>query len=250
MTEAASSSQVYLSVVAPAFNEVENLPQLIAEVAAAAEKVGRPWEFVLVDDQSDDGSMELLREQMAQRPELRVLTMRKRSGQTAALEAGLRGSRGEIIATLDSDLQNDPAEIPRMVQLIETGNWDMVNGWRKDRRDNLLRRISTKCGNASRNWLTKETIHDSGCGLKVYRREAALSMKLFNGLHRFLPTLVRMNGFRVTEIAVNHRPRIAGKAKYGFWNRIFKFYRDAFAVRWMQRRNLLYQVGEVEVNDD
>ncbi len=247
MTDATPS--VYLSVVAPAYNEVENIPALVSEVAAAAERTGESWEFVLVDDCSDDGSRELLRELMTTVPQLRVLAQRKRSGQTAALEAGLRAVRGLYVATLDSDLQNDPAEIPRMVELLAGGKWDMVNGWRKERNDPWMRKLSTKVANGVRNWLTHESIHDSACGLKAYRREVTDKLKLFNGLHRFLPTLAKMNGFRVTEIVVNHRPRTAGVAKYGVWNRVFKALRDTFAIRWMQKRNLLYETTELERTD-
>ena len=247
MTDATPS--VYLSVVAPAYNEVDNIPTLVSEVAAAAERTGESWEFVLVDDCSDDGSRDLLRELMKTVPQLRVLAQRKRSGQTAALEAGLRAVRGLYVATLDSDLQNDPAEIPRMVELLAGGKWDMVNGWRKERNDPWMRKLSTKVANGVRNWLTHESIHDSACGLKAYRREVTDKLKLFNGLHRFLPTLAKMNGFRVTEIVVNHRPRTAGVAKYGVWNRVFKALRDTFAIRWMQKRNLLYETIELERTD-
>ena len=241
-----SESAVHLSVIAPAYNEVDNLPALVAEVAAAAAVTAKPWEFVLVNDCSDDGSDEIFRQLMAQTPQLRVITMSRRSGQTAALEAGLRNARGRFIATLDSDLQNDPAEIPRMLKLLEDDECDMVNGWRKERNDPWLRRASTKIANGVRNRLTRESIHDSACGLKAYRREVVEKFKLFNGLHRFLPTLARMNGFRVTEIVVNHRPRTAGVAKYGMWNRVFKALRDTFAIRWMQKRNLLYDTTELE----
>ena len=241
--------RVHLSFVAPAFNEAENLPALVREVAAAAQAVGRPWEFIVVDDHSDDETLNLLRGLMAALPQLRAVSLRRRSGQTAALEAGLRHATGQFIATMDADLQNDPQEIPRMLELVVSGRCDMVNGWRKDRRDPWLRRVSTKVANGVRNRLTRESIHDSACGLKVFRREVAESLKLFNGLHRFLPTLARMNGFVVVEIPVHHRPRVAGKAKYGVWNRLFKALRDTFAVRWMQRRNLRYEATELERND-
>jgi len=244
-----AASDIYLSVVAPAYNEEDNLPALVAEVAAAAATVDQAWEFILVDDCSDDGSRDVLRRLQTETPQVRVLTMRQRSGQTAALEAGLRAVRGQFVATLDADLQNDPAEIPRMVALLADGTCDMVNGWRKDRNDPWLRRLSTKIANGVRNRLTKESIHDSACGLKAYRREVTDALKLFNGLHRFLPTLARMNGYRVSEIVVHHRPRVAGKAKYGVWNRVFKALRDTFAVRWMQRRNLLYEAIELERDD-
>jgi len=126
---------------------------------------------------------------------------------------------------------------------------DFANGWRKDRRDPWLRRVSTRIANGVRNRLTHEQIHDSACGLKVFRREVAERVRLFNGLHRFLPTLARMHGFRVAEVPANHRPRTAGRAKYGVWNRVFKALRDCFAIRWMQRRLLVYQVEEEERDD-
>lgn len=243
------AGDVYVSVVSPAHNEAENLPALVAEVAEALAPLDRPWEMIVVDDASTDGSAAVLRRLMAGQPALRVLTLRPRSGQTAALEAGLRAARGRFIATLDADLQNDPHEILRLLPQVAEGECDFANGWRKDRRDPWLRRASTRIANGVRNRLTHEQIHDSACGLKVFRREVAERVRLFNGLHRFLPTLARMHGFRVAEVPVNHRPRTAGRAKYGVWNRVFKALRDCFAIRWMQRRMLVYQVEEQERDD-
>jgi dolichol-phosphate mannosyltransferase len=236
---------VHLSVVAPAFNEVDNLPQLIEEIAAAAPDCGGPWEIVIADDASDDGSVELLRRLMGEHPQLRVLEMRRRSGQSAAMEAALRAARGRYVATLDADCQNDPADIPRLLKLVAGGECDLVNGWRKARKDTALRRLTSRLGNGLRNWLTREDLHDSGCGLKVFRRECVERMKLLNGMHRFFATLVRMEGYRVREVVVNHRPRTAGVAKYGFWNRFFRVLRDAVAVRWMQARVVTWQADEV-----
>ena len=234
----------YLSVVAPAFNEAENLPQFVEEISEALTGLEERWEIVIADDESTDDTKDVLRLLMGKHPELRVLSLRRRSGQTAALDAALRAAGGRFIATLDSDLQNDPKDIPRLLDMVASGECDMVNGWRKDRRDPLLRRITTKFGNALRNRLTHESIMDSGCGLKVFRRECIGRVKLLNGMHRFFATLVRMDGYRVTEVPVNHRPRLAGKAKYGFWNRFFKVIRDALGVRWMQSRTVLYEADE------
>ena len=240
------AGDVYVSAVSPAHNEAENLPALVAEVAEALAPLGQPWEMIVIDDGSTDGSGAVLRRLMAGQPALRVLTLRVRSGQTAALEAGLRAARGRFIATMDADLQNDPHEILRLLSQVASGECDFANGWRRDRKDPWLRRVSTRIANSVRNWLTHEQIHDSACGLKVFRRECVANVKLLNGLHRFLPTLVRLEGFRVAEVTVNHRPRTAGQAKYGVWNRVFKALRDCFAVRWMQRRTLVYQVEEQE----
>lgn len=244
MLHSQTDNAVYLSVVAPAYNEAENLPQLVREIVGAMGDLGRPWEIVLANDASCDDTPEVLRSLMADCPQLRVVTLRRRSGQTAALDAALRAARGEIIATLDADLQNDPADIPRLVERIAAGECDMVNGWRRDRKDPRLRLITTKFGNAVRNWLTRDDIRDSGCGLKVFRRACVARLKLFDGLHRFFATLVKTEGYRVEEVAVNHRPRTAGRAKYGFWNRFFKVMRDAVAVRWMRSRTVLYEADE------
>ncbi len=240
-----ANTEVHLSVVAPAYNEAENLPVLIEEIGRALAGSDRAWEIVIVDDHSDDGTGEVLRRLLEEVPQLRVLEMKRRSGQTAALDAALRAARGRFVATLDADLQNDPADIPRLVAMVESGECDMVNGWRVDRRDNLLRRITTRGGNWLRNVLTRESIHDSGCGLKVFRRQCVARTKLFNGMHRFFATLVRMEGYRVKEVPVHHRPRTMGSAKYGFWNRFFRVIRDAVAVRWMQKRTVLYEAEEL-----
>jgi len=235
---------LYLSIVAPAYNEVENLPQLVAESLQAGREIGKDFEIILADDCSDDGTCEALDALRKTTPELRVLDMKKRSGQSSALAATLFAARGKFIATLDADLQNDPRDIPRLLKSIEKDECDCINGWRKDRKDAGWRLLVSKWGNRLRNKLTRETIHDSGCGLKVFRRECIERMRLFNGGHRFFSTLVRMDGWRVEEVVVHHRPRIAGVAKYGFWDRFFVVLRDALAVRWMQSRTVNWKSAE------
>ena len=234
-----------ISFVAPSYDEAENLPALVEQVAKAGAVIGKPWELVIVNDASADNSAEVLLDLRRKFPQLRIITMDRRSGQTAALEAGFRHARGAFIGTLDADLQNDPAEFPRMLEMVQSGQCDMLTGWRKQRNDKPIRLVSSRLANHFRNWMTGEKIHDSGCSLKVFRREVAESFKLFNGLHRFLPALARMNGFRVLEVPVNHRARTAGVAKYGVWNRLFKASRDIFALRWMQARVLIYRASEV-----
>jgi glycosyltransferase involved in cell wall biosynthesis len=241
-----SDHEIHLSVVAPAHNEVDNLPRLLEEIAAALAKLERDWEVIITDDASTDGTAALLKDLRQKYPQLRVLSMRQRSGQTAAVDAGLRRAKGTFVAMLDADLQNDPADIPRMLDRLQSQACDFVNGWRANRRDPWIRLVSTRVANRVRNWLTHEQIHDSACGLKVFRRECIDRLKLFNGMHRFLPTLVKMEGYRVIEVPVNHRPRTAGKAKYGVLNRVFKALRDAFAVRWMQQRTIRYECHEWE----
>ncbi len=240
------ATDVYLSIVAPAHNEAENLGQFIREVVSVASTLDRTWEVIIANDASTDGTAEVLRELMPEVPSLRVLCLTRRSGQTAAIDAGLKAARGRFVVTMDADLQNDPADIPAMLHLVSTGHCDMVNGWRRNRQDPWIRLVSTRVANSVRNKLTQECIRDSACGLKVFRRECLSGLKLFNGMHRFLPTLVKMEGFRVVEIPVNHRPRVAGRAKYGVANRVFKALRDALAVRWMQSRVLRYECVEWE----
>jgi glycosyltransferase involved in cell wall biosynthesis len=240
---------IHLSIVAPAYNEADNLEPLVREVVGAVAPLGKRYEIILVDDGSADGSPEVLRALMREVPALRVLAMERNSGQTAALDAGLRAARGTFVATLDADRQNDPAEIPRLLTMLEADECDMATGWRARRNDPWLRRVSTRIANGVRNWLTRERIHDSACGLKVFRRECIARLKLFNGMHRFLPTLVKLEGWRVVEVPVHHRPRAAGTAKYGVWNRVFRALRDCLAVRWMQRRTVRYRVIEWERDD-
>ena len=237
---------VHLSVIAAAYNEAENVANLVAEITAAVEPLGKNWEIVIANDGSDDDTPKILRETMATCPQLRVINLKKRTGQTAAVDAALRNARGTYVATLDADLQNDPAEIPRLLKLLEDDECDFANGWRKERNDPWIRLVSTRIANGVRNGLTHENIHDSACGLKVFKRECLANIKLFTGMHRFLPTLVKMEGYRVMELPVKHRARVAGKAKYGVWNRLFKALRDTFAIRWMQSRIFHYECEEWE----
>jgi dolichol-phosphate mannosyltransferase len=242
-------NKVYISVVSPAYNEDANLPYLVDQVEQAMATHEKSWEFIIVDDGSKDNSLTVLKSLMAQKPFLRVISLLSNSGQSAAIEAGIRNAHGQLIVTLDSDLQNDPAEIPKMVRLIVEEKCDFVNGWRHRRNDPWIRLMSTKIANGVRNWLTKESIHDSACGLKVFRRECFENMRLFRGMHRFLPTLAKIQGYSVLEVEVNHRPRIAGTAKYGVWNRVFCALKDTFAVRWMASRIVNYQSSEITKNE-
>ena len=246
MSPSSYHSDVYLSVVAPAYNEAGNLAQLVEEISATTSGMGRAAETIIVNDGSTDETTDVLRRLMARFPRLRVLDMKERSGQTAALDAGLRVAKGQFIATLDADLQNDPADLPAMLERLEARRCDMVNGWRRRRQDPWIRRVSTRVANAVRNKLTGEDIRDSACGMKVFRRECLTPLRLFRGMHRFLPTLVKLDGFRVLEMPVSHRSRVAGEAKYGIANRLFRALRDTFAVRWMQSRNLRYECEEWE----
>jgi glycosyltransferase involved in cell wall biosynthesis len=224
-----------LSVVVPLYNEEENLPLLEREIAATLGDAEIPYELIFVDDGSTDGSLEALRRLAAANPAIRILRHRRNAGQSAALAAGFRAARGAIVVTLDADLQNDPADIPRLLARLDEG-FDIVSGVRRTRRDGWTRRLSSRIANGVRNWATDESVTDVGCSLKAYRRELLADLPMFTGMHRFLPTLVRWNGGRLAELDVNHRPRLHGVAKYGIGNRLFRALADLFAVRWMRRR--------------
>ena len=234
----------YLSLVIPAYNEQENVPTLLERVSAALAQTGKPFEVVIVDDGSTDDTPRLLAEAMTRYPWLRVLRMARNGGQSAAFEAGFEAARGQIIATIDADLQNDPEEIPRLLPLLD--GYDMVTGWRKERQDTSFRRWQSRQANRIRNWISQETVNDSASSLKLYKAHAIKGLKLFNGAHRFFPTLVKMRGYTVREEPVKHSPRFAGTAKYGFRNRALRAFVDLLAVRWMKQRYLRYDAREVE----
>jgi glycosyltransferase involved in cell wall biosynthesis len=239
------STEPEISVVAPCHNERENLGPLADAVRAALEPLQRPFEIVLVDDCSTDDSWAAIRRLGAADPQVRGLRFAENRGQSAALWAGIKAARGRIVVTLDADLQNPPAEIPRFLAALEKA--DCVCGSRVAARaagDSWVRRISSKIANGVRNRVSDETISDAGCCFRAFRRECVAEVKFFRGGHRFLPTLIRMEGFAVTEIAISHAPRRAGRSHYGVWNRLFSSSADLLAVRWMKKRHLRYAVAE------
>ena len=226
----------------PVFEELDNLEPLHRELDAALAEVRGGVEFVYVDDGSRDGSAEALAALAKRDERVRVLRFVENRGQTAAFDAGFRAARGEVVATLDADLQNDPADLPRLLAALDRA--DVVNGVRVGRRDGLVRKLSSRIGNGFRNWLTHETVTDVGCSLRVMRASFLRRVKLQRGMHRFLPTLLRMEGARVIELPVSHRPRRHGRSKYGIANRLFVGLADVFAVRWMQSRRLDYRLRD------
>jgi dolichol-phosphate mannosyltransferase len=238
-----TESTPYLSVVIPVYNEEENVEPAADATVAALRAWGRAFEVVFVDDGSTDSTAVKLRAIVARYPEVRAVRI-THAGQTAAFEAGFHAARGAIIGTIDGDCQNDPADLPRLAARLEQGDVDMVNGYRRKRNDSVIRRISSRVANHVRNWATRGYDLDTGCSTRVFRRECVERIQFFNGLHRFFPTLVRMRGFRTTELPVNHRPRCRGKSKYGIHNRLWRGIRDLLAVRWMQDRVLRYEVIE------
>ncbi len=224
-----------LSIVVPAFNEEESLPRLADEIRSALETTGLDWEVIFVDDGSRDGSTAVLRRLAGEDPRVRPFRLPENRGQSAALAVGFRQARGAVVVTLDADLQNDPADIPRVVEALDDG-CDLVSGVRAKRRDTWLRRVSSRVANRVRDRVTHDSITDVGCSLKAYRARLLDDLPVFDGLHRFLPALVQMKGARVREIPVNHRPRRWGRSKYGLHNRLWRGIRDLFGVRWLQDR--------------
>jgi glycosyltransferase involved in cell wall biosynthesis len=224
----------WLSIVIPVHDEVENLEELYRELSESLKSLEDSAEIILVDDGSRDGSLAKMRELAVRDPRVCPVALAGNHGQTAALEAGFGKVRGEITVTLDADLQNDPADIPRLLALLDRA--DVVNGVRTERHDSWVRKFSSRIGNGFRNWMTGESVTDVGCSLRAMRTSYLRRVKLFRGMHRFLPTLLRIEGARVIEIPVSHRPRRHGRSKYGIKNRLFVGVVDVFAVRWMQRR--------------
>lgn len=231
-----------ISVVVPAYNEVDCLRPFTAEVAEVMRGLGREFEILFVDDGSADGTRELMRELADEYPEVHFVGFKQNCGQTAAMAAGFKHARGDIIVTLDADMQNDPHDIPKL--LDKMGEYDVVCGWRQKRNDNLVRRVSSRVANYVRNKLSDEDIIDVGCSLKAYKKECFEGLKLFEGMHRFLPTLFKMEGFTVIEVPVSHRQRKLGTSKYHIRNRMVKAFVDLLAVRWMKKRNIGYEIEE------
>lgn len=233
------------SLVVPIYNEEENVQNLLAEVDEVLRAHG-PFEAVLVDDGSKDASLARMREWKQQHGAtwLRIVTLERNSGQSAAVMAGVEQARAAIVTTMDGDMQNDPRDLPAMVARVLAGECDAVVGVRRKRQDTWTRRVSSRIGNGVRNWLTGDRVTDAACGIKAIRREFWLRAPKFVGMHRFMATLVKYLGGTVVEVDVNHRPRAAGTAKYGIGNRIWKGLRDCFAMRWLRTRMLLHRVKE------
>lgn len=233
----------WVSVVIPIKDERDSLPplteQLICVLDAEQESQGFPYEILFVDDGSTDGSSDIMDSLAKQHSQIQVFHFDRNYGKTAALDAGLRLSTGSLVVTMDGDLQVVPSDIPKLVALAP--QFDLVCGWRKDRHDSLVRKWSSRIANRFRNMVTHDGIHDTGCELKLYRRAVIDRLQLFEGLHRFIPALALMHGFRVAEVPVQHFPRTHGYSKYGLGNRIFKSLYDLIAVRWMRTRCLHYQ---------
>lgn len=231
--------QTDLSLVIPVYNEKDNLVPLTGKILDVMKGNIDSFEIIYIDDGSDDGSSEILNELASQFDVVQVYHFTKNNGQTAAFAAGFAKAAGKLVIAMDADLQVDPKDIFKLIPYSK--NYDVVCGIREKREDGFVKKISSKIGNGVRNWLTHESISDTGCPLKLFKNEVIKSFYLFEGMHRFLPTLAKMNGFSVIEVPVAHYPRQHGYSKYGIGNRMWKGLKDALAVRWMQKRNINYK---------
>lgn len=226
------------SVVIPLKDEEENITDLIAELEPIMMNLEGGWELICIDDGSTDKTREILTALAKKKDYLRVLFFSKNFGQSSAFDAGFRAARGEFVITLDGDRQNDPTDIPRMMEAIR--NCDLVCGYRQDRQDPGIKKLTSLIANAIRSRICQDNVRDTGCSLKIYRRECLQTIKMYQGMHRFLPALFSIEGFRIQEVPVNHRPRVRGVTKYNFFNRSFNTIADMWAVYWMRKRHLKY----------
>ncbi|HET9417733.1 MAG TPA: glycosyltransferase family 2 protein [Chthoniobacterales bacterium] len=226
-----------VSVIVPVFNEQENIPILQSELRAALD--GRDYEIVFVDDGSTDRTVE----RIEPAPNVRLLRFEKNTGQSAAIYAGLQAARGTVAVLIDGDLQNDPADIPRLLEEISRGA-DLVCGYRTERKDTLVKRVTSRIANFVRSRFTRDYVRDTGCTLKAMRRQCIAALVPFKGMHRFIPALVRAAGFRLVEVPVHHRARRFGQSKYGLTNRAVRATVDMFGVRWLLSRRLNYKIRE------
>ena len=244
-----ASSQKLISVMTPCYNEEEGLRAFFQAAQAALDPLRLSYEIIATDDGSADASWAVLKECAARDPRFRAQRLAAHSGQSAALWAGMKAARGRCIITLDADLQNDPRDVPAILKMLE--RFDCVCGNRTASRrqgDNWARIASSRIANWVRNKLSGEQIQDAGCTYRAFKRECIADLKFFNGMHRFLPTLVKMEGFTVTEISISHHPRLSGRTHYGVWNRLFASFYDLLAVRWMKRRMFRIPIAE-KIND-
>ena len=241
------NEDVLFSLVIPLHNEEENIPFLIKELEEVLPSIG-PFEVIAVDDGSTDKTFDLLIKEKKEgnRPWLRIIKLKRCYGQSGALSAGFDLARGRYLCMMDGDMQNDPRDLKKMIEILMRGEADVVSGVRQKRMDSFSRKISSKIANSIRDFITGEKVIDSACGIKAFKREAWKDIPRLNSMHRFMPTLFRMRGLKVLHIPVNHRPRKAGKAKYGIRNRAIRGLIDSFGIRWLKSR---YVSPEVEKED-
>lgn len=233
---------IQYSVVIPLKNEEGNILDLIRELEYTMSSLQKPWELICIDDGSTDSTLPILHELSQHKHYLRIVVFDRNYGQSSAFDAGFRQAKGEFVITLDGDRQNDPADIPKLIASI--ADCDLVCGIRQKRHDPWLKRWISYFANGIRSRMCQDGMHDSGCSLKIYRTECLKKIKMYHGMHRFLPALFKIEGFRIKQIPVNHRERTKGTTKYHFFNRSFNTIADLLAVRWMHKRQLKYKIKQ------
>jgi len=237
------ADSIAISLIIPAYNEEDCIKSTVTEAYRVLKETGVPFELLVINDGSTDKTPELLEELKKEMPELRVLDLMPRSGQSAGFGAGFRMARGETVVLMDADGQNDPADIPGLVERLK--DCDICCGWRKNRQDNWSRNFGSKLANFVRNGLLKDGIIDTGCSLKAFKAKFIKDLPMdLNGMHRFLPALAQMRGARIDQVPVNHRERQGGVSKYTNFGRLMVTVSDLMAVRWMQKRHRNFQVRE------
>ncbi len=234
-----------ISIVLPVYNEEDNIEPLTRKIIESLSPLPNPMEIVFIDDGSTDQSVARMEAMRNQSPvPIRIIQLDRNYGLSTAMTAGFEAAAGEVIVTLDADLQNDPADIPKLLEQLP--KYDAALGWRVDRQDPFIKRISSKIANFLRKKALNDPIHDTGCSLKAYKATYVKRIKMFKGMHRFLGVLLTMEGAMITEVPVSHHPRRFGKSKYGFWNRLVSPFLDLLAVRWMKKRAIRYHAKEIK----
>jgi glycosyltransferase involved in cell wall biosynthesis len=239
------SKDTFISIVLPVYNEEENIQPLTERLIRVLSSLENPVEILFIDDGSTDASVQRMEEMRESYPNhgFRIIQLDRNHGLSTALAAGFEAARGEVVVSLDADLQNDPADIPNLLEKLP--EYDAVLGWRVDRKDPFVKRVSSKIANFIRKKVLDDPIHDTGCTLKAYKASYVKRIKMFKGMHRFLGVLITMEGGTITEVPVRHHPRQFGTSKYGLWNRLISPLMDLFAVRWMKKRAVRYKTKEL-----
>lgn len=237
-----NADSIAVSIVVPVKDEADNIIPLAAEITAVMNMQPRSWECIWVDDGSTDRSLSILEGLVQAEPRHRFLSFEANAGQSAAFRAGIDEARGLLIATMDGDGQNDPADLPALIAVVESGGADMANGFRRLRQDSVVRKLSSFIANGFRTWITGRTVRDTGCSIRVFRKECSKGFPPFSGMHRFIPTLAAMQGFVLTEVPVNHRPRMSGRGKYTISNRLWVGLVDTFGILWLKKRAFHYKI--------
>jgi glycosyltransferase involved in cell wall biosynthesis len=234
-----------VSVILPVYNEEKSIALLTDKIFHSLATLEKPIEIIFVDDGSTDGSVEAMRKMQSQYSaiKVRIIQIDHNCGLSTAMAAGIQAADGDVLVTLDADLQNDPADIPKLLEKLP--EYDAAFGWRVNRNDPLLKRYSSKIANSIRRKILDDPVHDTGCSLKAYKAHYIKRIKMFKGMHRFLGVLLRMEGARIVEVPVSHYPRKFGNSKYGFWNRLISPFLDLLVVRWMKKRWIMYRIKEI-----